>query len=714
MSRARRIPRLLLPVPPPTSLEGDNAELITLWCLRILVQLGGHRNLVSRFGEPQPRILEAIGLGHAPRPAWEEALSLDGLATFLAHLARKRPRLQGPLADNLATLGEALGLSKAEREVLAFAELMDRDPGLDDTGDTLGNHLTDEHFSRALAVILDLPLGDIRRALSPQGALLSSGLCGLDHDPTRMAQKLALIPGLVHALGSPLERPEDLFGLFLRPGGECRLTLADFDHLGRDLQLLQRALSHALEHRSQGCNLLVHGPSGTGKTQLARALAKALGAVLLEVRIEGSPVDGGRRRGPPANEPLDPDDRVRTYRVAQRLLAQRPNLLVLFDEIEDVFPATLQGLLRQAPPSKAWINDLLETNPVPTLWVSNSIGQLDPALVRRFSLVVELDNPTRRVRRRLLGERLGQAGVSPAWLERMADNPNLSPALIERAANQAEILGEAPAGELEQSLERALGNTLEAMGLPRKGRGASRDPTGYRLDFLNADTDLLAITEGLRADPRGRLCLYGPPGTGKTAFAAHIARSLDRPLLARRASDLLSKWVGDTERHLSALFREAEREQAVLFLDEADSLLRERAGAQHGWEVTQVNELLTQMEDFEGLFLAATNLMDTLDEASLRRFDLKVRFDSLRPAQTEALFTQVLAEQGVATEIDGAIGDGLAQLDRLTPGDFAVVIRQLRITRAPWSAGALLEGLAAEQRAKQALSPRPMGFTAVL
>ena len=388
--------------------------------------------------------------------------------------------------------------------------------------------------------------------------------------------------------------------------------------------------------------------------------------------------------------------------------------LILFDEIEDVFPVALRALLRPSLPPKAWINDLLETNPVPTLWVSNSIWQLDPALVRRFSLVVELPNPTRSVRRRMLDQALAASGVRPQWLERMAENAHLAPALIEQAGRRAASLAGEPAVALEQRLERMLGNTLEAMGLPRKGRTASQGLTGYRLDCLNPDEDLTAIAEGLDKDPRGRLCLYGPPGTGKTAFAEHIARALDRPLLIKRASDLLSKWVGDTEQHIARMFGEAERETAVLLLDEADSFLRERSGSHYSWEVTQVNELLTQMEGFDGLFIAATNLIDTLDAASLRRFDLKVRFDYLRPEQTERLFVQVLAEQGVATDLDAEFLDRLGQLDRLTPGDFSTVIRRLRITGEPWTPEGLLEGLRAEYRAKPESRQRPMGFTASL
>ena len=96
-----------------------------------------------------------------------------------------------------------------------------------------------------------------------------------------------------------------------------------------------------------------------------------------------------------------------------------------------------------------------------------------------------------------------------------------------------------------------------------------------------------------------------------------------------------------------AAFERAEADGAILLIDEVDSFLQERKGAEKSWEVTQVNEMLTQMESFGGLFIASTNLMDGLDAASLRRFDLKVRFDYLRPDQAWALLDRYLVDFGL-------------------------------------------------------------------
>src|SRR5690606_38701722 len=121
--------------------------------------------------------------------------------------------------------------------------------------------------------------------------------------------------------------------------------------------------------------------------------------------------------------------------------------------------------------------------------------------------------------------------------------------------------------------------------------------------------------------------------TGKTAFGKWVADQLDKPLLLKRVSDLQSPYVGVMEQNLAAAFLEAKRDDAVLQFDEVDSFLQDRRQAGRSWELSQVNEFLTQLEAFNRLLIATTNLMDNLDQAALRRFDYKIQMDYLRPCQ---------------------------------------------------------------------------------
>ncbi|MDP1534226.1 MAG: ATP-binding protein, partial [Rubrivivax sp.] len=218
------------------------------------------------------------------------------------------------------------------------------------------------------------------------------------------------------------------------------------------------------------------------------------------------------------------------------------------------------------------------------------------------------------------------------------------------------------------------------------------------------------IVEALRRKGYGTLCFYGPPGTGKTALAEHIAKEMERPLIVKQASDLMSKYVGETEQNMAAMFAEAEAEKAVLLLDEADSFLQDRRGAQRTYEVTEVNEMLQGMERYRGIFVCTTNLLESLDQAALRRFTFKIKFMPLTALQREKMFvTEALA--GDAGGLNGAVRERLARLDQLCPGDFAAVKRQTDILAVEFTADEFLSQLEAEHRIKpEVREARGMGF----
>lgn len=125
-----------------------------------------------------------------------------------------------------------------------------------------------------------------------------------------------------------------------------------------------------------------------------------------------------------------------------------------------------------------------------------------------------------------------------------------------------------------------------------------------------------------------------------------------------------------------------------------------------------MNELLTQMEDFEGVFVCSTNLMDVFDLAALRRFDLKIKFDYLKPVQAWNLFQQVIRTQQRQGLLDAGWHAKLAQHSNLTPGDFAVVVRRNRLATGPLNPQRLLDGLAREASLKDRNHSKAIGFTA--
>ncbi len=172
----------------------------------------------------------------------------------------------------------------------------------------------------------------------------------------------------------------------------------------------------------------------------------------------------------------------------------------------------------------------------------------------------------------------------------------------------------------------------------------------------------------------------------------------------------MSKYVGETEQNMAAMFREAETENAILLLDEADSFLQDRRSAQRNHEVSEVNEMLQGMERFRGIFICTTNLMDRIDQAALRRFTFKIQFKPLTQAQRQALFiTEACA--GDAMAMPAELASRLASLDQLCLGDFAAVKRQAAILDIQMQPAEFLEHLEAEHRIKpEVRESRSMGF----
>jgi SpoVK/Ycf46/Vps4 family AAA+-type ATPase len=602
--------------------------------------------------------------------------------------------LPSPLAENIARLAAVVGLAPEESRILGFVALLHTQPALEEAGDVLGSLSTPAMY-RAVSAALGIPEADVCAALSAKGGLIRCGLLRIDDDSEPLKHKFDQISrGFFHKLCRQDLEPLDLLRDTLAPSAPGHLALADYAHAEPKLETLRVFLRESFATARKGVNVFLYGPPGTGKTQLAKTLAKDLGLKLFEVSQEDE--DG---------DPIKGENRLQAFRAAQSILAGQ-RVMLMFDEAEDVFNNGSFTERSTAQRHKAWINRWLEENRVPTLWLSNSVAGIDAAFIRRFDVMLELPVPPKRVREGILREACGDL-LDAAAVARVADAECLTPAVVTRAASVAALVrGELGREKSAAAFESLVNGTLEAQGhRPVKKHDPDRLPEVYDPAFINADADLARIAEGLAAAGCGRLCLYGPPGTGKTAFGRWLAERLESPLLVRRASDLLSMWVGGTEANIAQAFRQAEQESALLLIDEVDSFLQDRRGAQRSWEVTEVNEMLTQIESFPGVLVASTNLMDGLDQAALRRFDYKVRLDYLRSAQAAAMLERYCASWGIALCAEEA--ERLKPL-RLTPGDYAVLARRHRL--APYrDADAMIEDLRAEAALRQPAS-RGMGF----
>lgn len=631
---------------------------------------------------------------------------------WLTHALKKHSTLVEKNIDALASL---LQLNKAERALLLYGTLARYQRDLRSLLVEFKVNNAPEAYA-AIAEVAGVNAADVGEALRAGSRLERIGLVEnliSEHNITDLADLMKVSEKLPPVLMREYRDQNELMAVFTRPSAKSTLGLDDFGFVAEDAQVLRALLRNAIERKEAGVNVLLYGPPGTGKTELAKVVAQAAGLELFEV--EYADRDGNSLSG---------RDRYRSLQIAQVFLKGSAQAALLFDEVEDVFPpisseaAQMMARAEQvvAPPSnsvsgKAWVNQILESNPVPTIWVTNRIEQIDPAFRRRFAYHLELKSPPPGAREGLVRKTLEGVQVSPAFVARLTERKGLTPAQIRTAVRFASLAATENAAP-EELIERQLRNADRALGTRSSDAGLRPSVTTYDLAMLNVESrfEVPRIVDALKARGHGTLCFYGAPGTGKTALAEHIARSLDRPLMVRQASDLVSKFVGETEQNMAAMFRDAESEQAVLLLDEADSFLQDRRGAQRTYEVTEVNEMLQGMERFAGIFICTTNLMDRIDQAALRRFAFKIRFRPLTGAQREKMFvTEALG--GDATRLAPEAAARLAKLDQLCPGDFAAVKRQADILAAQLAPEEFLEQLEAEHRIKpEVRESRSIGF----
>ena len=619
------------------------------------------------------------------------------------------------MQKNIDSLGTLLQLNPAERALLLYGALARYQRELRGLLVEFKVNSAAEAYAM-MADVAGVSAREVADALGRGSRLERIGMVDNlvgEHAITDLSDLMKVSDQLPSMLMREYRSEQELMAEFTRLAVPTTLQAEAFAHVAQDVQAVTRLLQAARERRETGINILLYGPPGTGKTELAKVAVQAAGLDCFEV--EYADRDGNALSG---------RDRYRSLQIAQAFLKESPRTALLFDEVEDVFPPvqgqTADLLARQeqlvhgggSVNGKAWVNQILESNPVPVLWVTNRIEQIDPAFRRRFTYHLELSSPPPGARERLVRKLLAEVPVSDAFVSRLTERENLTPAQIANALRFANLVEHEDASQLEAWMERQLAHADLALGHRPQGTRQRRSVTQYDLDTLNVETryPIARMVEALHARGHGTLCFYGAPGTGKTALAEYIAGQLGKPLMVKQASDLVSKYVGDTEQNMARMFADAERDEAVLLLDEADSFLMDRRGAQRNYEVTEVNEMLQGMERFQGIFICTTNLMDRVDQAALRRFSFKIQFKPLTLEQRERMFvTEAL--QGDAERLTPELRQRLARMDELCPGDYAAVRRQIDILGEELFPEEFIEQLEAEHRIKpEVRENRGMGF----
>ena len=633
--------------------DSEIYELTTLWTLRAIFNLGGERELL-RSGYDD--VLEFLGI-ESKEPKEEEIQNLKNRLEIL-----EKSQISCKIKDlehNLNLLQANLGLNSAERDILRFVAIMYNYEVISNACSLLGD-INNIQATKAISKILNLRFGDVQKAFRKDGIFAKTSIIRLENNVHNLKFKIDVINNnFMCDLFVKCESMDEIFESSIKPCSKTNLTTKNYPHIKEDVKILLSFLKSTVSKKQKGVNVLLYGSAGTGKTELSKVIASELNLKLYEVAYDDG--DGY------ANE----HQRIRSYCLAQSVLSAGSNLL-MYDEAEDIFN-TNNDEKRQY--GKAFINRSLENNEVPTIWITNNILDMDDAVIRRFNLAVEIGIPTEDVREKII-KKYSKNLIDDKLIKKLAKNDFIAPALI---SNASLVVSNLNTKDKNKAFERVINNTLKAQGYDEIEKDEKQNvdlPSSYDPNFVNSDCDLNELMQGIKASKNARVCLYGVPGTGKSAYAKFIAKSLKKPIIIKKGSDLLSMFVGGTEKNIALAFKEAKDKKAVLVFDEVDSFLQDRSMAARSWEVTQVNEMLVQMESFDGIFIATTNLIDNLDKACFRRFDLKLEFGYLLPEQARNLFKKECAILKV--KYDENTAKKISNLGLLAPGDFASVRRQAK------------------------------------
>ncbi len=671
-------------------------DKFTLWALRILINLKGINEFIDKDNEIASEevacFLSMQELINNDDFTKKEALSFLR-EKLKKYEARKRFTTNKTLKSNIEKISKLADLNNYEKEIIEFAILLDEHELLQDITSYIGRNLTINQTKKVLSTILNIPLKEVDRCFSLNSKLSKSSLLMISYAGSDLKNNLEFItdkfPSKMFNIESNIEH---MIKEIVCECDNTDLILNDFTHLEKELSVLISYLRNAIITNQRGVNILLYGVPGTGKTELTKVIASELKKSLYEI----SYCDNN-------DEPIDGRKRLEAYKSAQALLSNK-NIFLMFDEIEDVFNND-DNPFRKRQKNKAWINRILENNVIPTMWITNDVYSIDNAVIRRFDMSIEVPIPTKSKRIEIINK-FSQNQLSIDAISKLASNKNIAPALISRALKVVSSLDKNK--NKDKAFEMIIDNTLKAQGHEGiKDNPSISLPKTYNPNYINCNMDLEKLTLGISKSKNARIYLYGAAGTGKSAYGKYIAAKLEKPLIIKKGSDLLSMWLGKTEKNIANAFKEAKEESAVLVFDEVDSFLADRSNADKSWEVTQVNEMLVQMESFDGIFIATTNLMANLDKASLRRFDLKMEFGYLKPEQSWKLFKSECVNIGLSNFFK--IKKEVESLSILTPGDFAAVLRQNRFNPIENSRD-FYERLKSEVEIKNIDSSKKMGF----
>lgn len=463
------------------------------------------------------------------------------------------------------------------------------------------------------------------------------------------------------------------------------------------------------------CNILLYGAPGAGKTEYAKSLIKQAGLKMVSYKNELEV----------ANSHKDDVETKALSRLNCYLSLKKEDSVLVVDEAEHVLQTKSFGFfgMELSSPQKGTVNKMLESSENKCIFIVNYTKEIDESTLRRFTYSIKFQSMPKETIRQIAKEKLKPVKMSEVLKNDILDmcgSYKITGASVDNVVKAISSLNYQKGNE--DKVRNDIKFVLEANSSLLYGKKKMRDSVkgSYDLSVLNTSVDACEIVEMLKSaeaykkenqnneSSEGvRMLFYGLSGTGKTELARYISTILGKPLLLKRCSDLLGSFVGQTERLIAEAFEEAEATDSILLFDEADSFFADRTKANQQWERTQVNEFLTQMEEFSGICICTTNLRKIMDPAMQRRFHIISEF-------------KALSKDGITSLLKSFFGNykfndlqikNLVKYNSVTPGDFGSLKSRIRfVSKEKLDSDYIINELVKIQDEKQKNGGGQIGF----
>ncbi len=477
------------------------------------------------------------------------------------------------------------------------------------------------------------------------------------------------------------------------PEGTPSVTYEDIGGLESELEQVREMIELPMRHPELFSRLgidppkgvLLHGPPGTGKTLMAKAVANEIDAHFQTIS------------GPEIMSKYYGESEEKLREVFEEAEQNAP-AIVFIDELDSIAPKREEAggdVERRVVAQLLSLMDGLESRgEVTVIAATNRVDAVDPALRRpgRFDREIEIGVPDREGRLEIMQVHTrGMPMADGVDLEEYADNTHgFVGADLENLAKEGAMNAlrrirpeidleeeEIPADVLEslQVTERDLKEALKGIE-PSALRevfvevpdvtwdqvGGLEDTKERLRETIQWPLDYPEVFESLDMQAAKGVLMYGPPGTGKTLMAKAVANESDSNFISIKGPELLSKWVGESEKGVREVFSKArENAPTVVFFDEIDSIATERGSGQGGGsQVSErvVSQLLTELDGLEELedvvVIATSNRPDLIDSALLRpgRLDRHVHVPVPDEEARRAIFQVHTRDKPVADDVD--------------------------------------------------------------